>query len=454
MNHKGEAPQMKVRGILAAAVAAIGLATGVAACGSSDSGSGGKDNAGKTIEYWASNQGATIDQDNQVIKQAISRFTKQTGIKVHFKVIPWSDLWNNITTATTSGKGPDVLNIGNTWSASLQATGAFLPFDGDTLKAIGGKDKFLSTSYSASGAPGKTPTSVPLYGLSYGLFYNKKLFADAGLKPPKTWSEFVDTAKKLTKDTNGDGKPDQWGFAMEGGSITENSHFAFILGRQNGGELFDGNKPQFDSDPIVKGVSDYVDLIGQDKVADPGNAQYSDGTRTAAQFAKGKTGMMIWQNNAENNLKADGMKKSDYGVADLPVVDGSDTPIMTHVAGINLSVFQNTKNKDAALQFVKFMTSPQEQVTLNKSFGSLPVVKQAQSDPAFSNKNLQTFNGILADHAEPMPLIPEEGQMETIIGDAMKQLIAQAATKGSVSEDEVRSALKGANDKMAAAGGG
>ena len=74
---------------------------------------------------------------------------------VKFKVIRWADLFNNITTATTSGKGPDVLNIGNTWSASLQATGAFMPFDGDTLKAIGGKDKFLQTSFSASGAPGK-----------------------------------------------------------------------------------------------------------------------------------------------------------------------------------------------------------------------------------------------------------------------------------------------------------
>jgi multiple sugar transport system substrate-binding protein len=347
-----------------------------------------------------------------------------------------------------------VLNIGNTWSASLQATGAFMPFDGNTLKEIGGKDKFVQSSYSASGAPGKTPTSVPLYGLSYALFYNKKLFKEAGLKPPKTWSEFVDTAKKLTKDTNGDGKPDQWGFAMEGGSITENSHFAFILGRQNGGQLFDGSKPTFDSDPIVKGVSDYVNLIGRDKVADPGNAQYADGTRTAGQFAKGKTGMMIYQNNAENNLKSNGMSKSAYGVADLPVEDGSSTPIMTHVAGINLSVFTNTKKKAAALAFVKFLTSASEQVKLNQSFGSLPVVKQAQSDPAFSSPNLKTFNSILADHAEPMPLIAEEGQMETIIGDAMKQLIAQSATNGPVSDAQVKAALKAANDKMAAAAGG
>jgi len=443
------------RGIrMAAAGVLAALAVAVAGCGGDDEASGGKSNAGKTITYWASNQGATIDQDKEILTKAIARFKEQSGISVEFKVIPWADLFTNITTATTSGKGPDVLNIGNTWSATLQATGAFVPFEGEDLEAIGGKDKFLKTSFAASGAPGKEPTSVPIYGLSYGLFYNKKLFKEANLEPPKTWSEFLAAAKKLTKDTNGDGKPDQWGFVMEGASITENSHFAFILGRQNGGELFDGNKPTFTAPGIVKGVSDYVNLIGRDKVADPSNAEYADSTRSAGQFAKGKTGMLIYQNNAENNLKAAGMKASEYGVAEVPVADGSDTPIMTHVAGINVSVFSNSEKKDAALQFVKFLTSPEEQVTLNKAFGSLPVVAQASKDEAFATPNLETFNGILAEHAEPMPLIPEEGQMETFIGEALKQLISDSATKGPVSDAQVEAALKSANEKMAAAAGG
>jgi multiple sugar transport system substrate-binding protein len=440
----------------AALVALIAMALAVSACGSSDDDSsssadsgGGKAKAGTKITYWASNQGATIDQDNEVISKAAARFKEKTGIVVEHKVIPWSDLFTNITTATTSGKGPDVLNIGNTWSASLQATGAFLPFEGKDLEAIGGKEKFVQTSLSASGAPGKAPHSVPIYGLSYGLFYNKKMFKEANLEPPKTWTEFVAAGKKLT-----DPSKDQWGMVIEGSSISEGAHFAFILGRQNGGKLFEGTKPTFDSAPIVKGVSDYVNLIGKDKIVNPSNAQYADGTRSSAQFAKGKTGMLIQQNNGENNLKSEGMAKSEYGIAEVPVMDGSSTPIMTHVAGINISIFTNTKQKDAALQFVKFMTSPDEQVTLNQAFGSLPVVTAAQSNEAFQTENLKTFNGILAEHAEPMPLIPEEGQMETFIGTALKGLVAKAATKGDVSEAEVKAELTKANEKMVAAAGG
>ena len=86
-----------------------------------DSGS----DAGTTLTYWASDQGTSLDNDKQVLAPALAKFQKQTGIKVNVEVIPWSDLLNRILAAATSGQGPDVLNIGNTWSASLQATGAF-----------------------------------------------------------------------------------------------------------------------------------------------------------------------------------------------------------------------------------------------------------------------------------------------------------------------------------------
>ena len=220
-----------------------------AACGgsdkssSSDSSSGAKASRVRRSSYWASNQ-ARDDRPRTTRSSGRDRAAsqQQSGVKVKFKVIPWSDLWNNITTATTSGKGPDVLNIGNTWSASLQATGAFMPFDGDTLKAIGGKDKFVQTSYSASGAPGKTPTSSRSTASPTCSSTTRSCSSRPASQPPKTWSEFVDTAKKLTKPPDAVRRG-----LVEGGSITENSHFAFILGRQNGGQLFDGNKPTFDS---------------------------------------------------------------------------------------------------------------------------------------------------------------------------------------------------------------
>lgn len=414
-------------------------------------GCGGGSEGGNGITYWASNQGATIDQDNKILGEAIREFKKQTGISVNFKVIPWSDLYNNILTATTSGQGPDVLNIGNTWSASLQTTGAFLPFDGEMLDQIGGKSKFVSTSFAASGATGETPTSVPLYGLSYGMFYNKKMLQDAGINaPPKTWDDFVAAAKELT------GGGDRWGMAVEGASVTENAHWAFFLGKQYGGDLFtEGGKPTFDSPPIVEAVTQYVNFVGQEKIASRTCAEYSDGTLGPTDFADGKAAMIIYQNNAERVLRTSGMPEEEYGVAKVPLPDpmpSGGEPIMSHVAGINISVFQNAANQEGALEFIKFLTGDDQQTKLNQSFGSLPITKDAREAQQFSSAKLEVFNDILSNNAEPMPLIPEEGKMETLIGDAVKQLFAEAATSGSVSEGQVKQALTEANQKMAAGG--
>ncbi|WP_426506406.1 ABC transporter substrate-binding protein [Dactylosporangium sp. McL0621] len=157
----------------------------VAACGKPAAGP-------KTLVYWASNQGPSLDFDRAALQPQLDEFEQQTGVHVRLEVVPWSDLLDRLMAATKDDGGPDVVNIGNTWSASLQATGAFVPFDGRTLDKVGGRDRFVPNALAAAGAPGTPPSAVPLYSLSYALYYNKRMFAEAGIaNPPKTWDELV-----------------------------------------------------------------------------------------------------------------------------------------------------------------------------------------------------------------------------------------------------------------------
>ena len=96
------------------------------------------------------------------------------------------------------------------------------------------------------------------------------------------------------------------------------------------------------------------------------------------------------------------------------------------------------------------MTSRAEQVKLNKLYTSLPVVKDAYSDPAFNSPEMQTFETILAQHAAPMPLIPQDGQMETVMGGALKQLLAAAASGKPVNTSDIEAQLSDANQTMKA----
>src|SRR5689334_21052736 len=179
---------MHITRTTAAAAVAAALIASATACGGGSSTDGSGDGGSKTLTYWASNQGSSLENDKEVLEPELKKFEKQTGIKVKLEVVPWSDLLNRILAATTSGQGPDVLNIGNTWSASLQATGALLPWDEKNFGKIGGKDRFVESALGSAGAAGKDPAAVPLYSMAYALYYNKQIFADAGIsKPPATW---------------------------------------------------------------------------------------------------------------------------------------------------------------------------------------------------------------------------------------------------------------------------
>ncbi|MEU6604310.1 sugar ABC transporter substrate-binding protein [Streptomyces shenzhenensis] len=436
-----------MRSIRAAAVGAVtmSLALAASACGGGSSG-GGSNDSPKTLTYWASNQGAGIAVDKKVLQPELDKFEKQTGIKVKLEVVPWSDLLNRILTATTSGQGPDVLNIGNTWSASLQATGALLPWDAQHLDKIGGKDRFVDSALGSTGAEGQDPAAIPLYSMAYALYYNKEIFAAAGIdKPPATWDELVADGRKIkAKGASVLG--------AEGANVSENIHHVFVFAKQHGADFFTADgKPDFTDDNVVAAVKSYVDLMAKDKVIPTGDAEYAQ-NQSVSDFAKGEQAMLLWQ-SAAANLKSQGMGEDTYGIAPVPVrsgTPGTGTGINSMVAGINIAVFKNSDNLDGATEFVKFMTSDEEQTILNKAYTSIPPVRNAQEDAAFNTPANAVLKDTLTKSAAALPQVAAESQFETAVGTAVKELFADAAAGRAVTTDSVRAELEKAQQQMPA----
>ena len=436
---------VRIRTLTAAISVALLAVTGLAGCGS-----GGRSDP-NTITYWASNQGSSLQQDRDILTPELAEFTKQSGIKVNLEVIPWSDLLDRITNATTSGEGPDVVNIGNTWSASLQATGAFVEFDDATLGKIGGKAKFLETSLSSTGAPGKTATSVPLYGLSYALFYNKQAFADAGItSPPSNWTQFVADAKKLTNPAAG-----KYGLSLAGASYTENVHFAFILGKQHGGNYFDqAGNPTFATPQNVAAIRQYLNLLAADKVTTPGSVENSTTPEAVTDFTAGRAAMIMGQTGVITAIATNGMQPSAYGVAPLPILDPlppGGEQINSHVAGINIAAFKD-KNTDGALKFINFMTGKAEQVRINQKYSALPVTSDAATDPIFQNPTTKIFLDVLKTTSAPMPMVTNEAQFETTVGSGVSSLIAQLVGGKTITDDDIKATLTAAQQKLTGGG--
>ncbi|MFE5025934.1 ABC transporter substrate-binding protein [Streptomyces sp. NPDC056656] len=429
---------------LASSAVVVSLLAAATACGGGSSDEGSNESP-KTLTYWASNQGPNVEADKKILQPELDKFEKQTGIKVKLEVVPWSDLLTRILTATTSGEGPDVLNIGNTWSSSLQATGALVPWDQKNFDKIGGKDRFVESALGSTGAQGKDPAAVPLYSMAYALYYNKAMFKEAGItEPPKTWDELTADGAKISKG----GK---WGLGAEGSNLSNNIHQVFVLAKQHGGDFFTADgKADFTNDAAVAAVKQYVDMMGTDKIIAPGNAEYAK-NQSLSDFSKGKTAMVLWQ-AAATTFKSQGMQDDEWGVAPVPVqsgAPGAGKATNSMVAGINLAVFKNTKNIDGSMKFVKFMTSDAEQKLLCKTYGSIPPVKAAQSDPAFDRPELKVLRETLATSATALPQVSDESQFETSVGTAVKNLFAQAANGKKLSTADVKAELTKAQQQMA-----
>ncbi|MEK0100285.1 extracellular solute-binding protein, partial [Streptomyces sp. A475] len=262
--------------------------------------------------------------------------------------------------------------------------------------------------------------------------------------PPKTWDELTADGAKISKGGT-------WGLGAEGSNLSNNIHQVFVLAKQHGGDFFTADgKADFTNDAAVAAVKQYVDMMATDKIIAPGNAEYAK-NQSLSDFSKGKTAMVLWQ-AAATTFKSQGMKDDEWGVAPVPVQSGqpgSGKATNSMVAGINLAVFKNTKNIDGSLKFVKFMTSDAEQKLLCKTYGSIPPVKAAQSDPAFDRPELKVLRDTLATSATALPQVSNESQFETSVGTAVKNLFAQAANGKKLSTADVKAELTKAQQQMA-----
>jgi multiple sugar transport system substrate-binding protein len=138
----------------------------------------------------------------------------------------------------------------------------------------------------------KRQYALPIDVHPIGLYYNTKLFKDAGIvdaqgeaKPPRTWEEFLDAARRMTKDTNGDGRPDQWGFVF----TWQRTNWLTIAG-QFGAEILapDGKTSTLNSPQNLRALQLMHDLIYKYKVAPK-----PEGVDAWLAFRQGKVAMAL-----------------------------------------------------------------------------------------------------------------------------------------------------------------
>jgi multiple sugar transport system substrate-binding protein len=181
-----------------------------------------------------------------------------------------ADFYTKLQTNLAGGTAPDLFWLSQEYIAGYAEKGALLDIS-DRLAAddrpAAKLDDYFEPVLQTAQYDGKT-FGLPWIAQPVMLYYNPQLFADAGVEPPSdswTWDDFKAAAEKLTKDTDGDGKADQFGTAFNSWPPIH----MFIW--QAGGEVISEDKATspIDSPEALAGANFYADIIYNPKYAAP-----------------------------------------------------------------------------------------------------------------------------------------------------------------------------------------
>ena len=218
--------------------------------------------------------------------------------------------------------------------------------------------------------------AMPSQGDAMFMYYRKDLLAKYGVAEPKTWDELAAAAKKIT---SGEGNANLQGLSIQGAPI-EGAVCTFLLPYWGQGKQFNdaGGKLTLDKAAAVKGLNAWLSMVDQGVIKK--NVAEVKTPDTVNEFKAGQVVFAINWGFAWDVFKdaADSQVKGKVGVMPLPAVAGGKSA--TCVGGWQWAVSAFSKNKPAAAQLVKYMSTPEASKFLAREGSLLPVFQSVYTD--------------------------------------------------------------------------
>jgi multiple sugar transport system substrate-binding protein len=330
---------------------------------------------------------------------------------------------------------PDVFTQDIIWIAEFAAAKWALPLD-EYFNAEVMKEYFPGVVQACTWQ-GKL-TALPWFIDSGMLYYRKDLLDELGTKAPETWNDLVDTAKKL----NASGKA-KFGFLWQGkqAEVLVCDLVSFI--GSNDGTILqpDGKTVAIADDAAVEAVQLMHDLIKKYQVT-PEDVLSWDEEPSRAPFTSGQAAFLRnW--SYVFKVAQDGSTSTVVGkVGVVPLPHFPNKKSAACLGGYQYGVNASSKNKDAAIEFVRWMSSPETQLRFATTLGLCPTRASVLDDPQIAQE--QPFMPQLKSvfiGAIPRPVTPKYPQVSLVL----QSEISKAITTG-----DVKGALQSAKDKIQA----
>ncbi|MEO3926860.1 sugar ABC transporter substrate-binding protein [Micromonosporaceae bacterium B7E4] len=392
-----------MRRSMAAATGIIGVAAILLSGCTAD---GGSDGGVAKITFAASTFGDP--GRGPLLNQWLEEFNKsQNDVQVSAAAVPYPTFGQTVLTQMGSGQGPDLIRFDMPEFEAASDAGLIAPLDDlvDVSKytLLKQPDQFVVHDGVRHG--------IIFEASNYAMFYN----ADLVPNPPKTYEQFLATAKSLTKG-------DVFGLAFRQTEAEEagvwQDIFNYVYGF--GGKWSDGKTLTINSPENLKGLQAYKDLYDA-KVIPRG----ADAATFRRMFAEGKVGMEL--NNGGYVTATRGQNPGlKFSVAPIPFPVRSQGAILAPIV-----INEASEEKEAAAAFIRWTLEPANQVKLQEILGASSVATVTQRSAGSLEKTpfLPVFDG-LTESSLPQIVLGFEAKTPDIRKVVVQNVIA--ALQGQV----------------------
>ncbi|MBM2614295.1 sugar ABC transporter substrate-binding protein [Actinoplanes sp. LDG1-06] len=385
-----------MRRILAVTAIASLLAS-VAACGGDDDngGSGGGNitaegaDDGTELALWTR---APLELQAKALVEAYNKSHKN---QVKLTIVPNDDYVAKVGAAAGSGDLPDLFAADIVYVPNWTKAGLFADLT-DRIKLLPYADKINQGHLQAGTFEDKEYVLPFVLDLSV-IFYNKKLYKEAGLDPekgPTTIDEFKEQALAIQKLK----KPGVFGTYFGGNCGGCNVFTWFPMIWASGEEVMnpEGTQSRLDGTAAQKVYATWRELQEAGAIA-PG-AKDETGATWVAAFQQGKVGVMPYP----ATLLSTAAKTVDVGVVPIPGVNGGAS---TFVGGDGIGISKDSKKSEQAWNFLSWMTSEAAQVDVLAANDS-SVSRTDLADNKYSQKDprVVTVNKVAASPQSKTPV--------------------------------------------------
>ncbi len=323
------------------------------------------------------------------LKQMIADFeAANPGIKVTVEPQDFAQMPAKFYLGHRTGGNPDIVWIDAKNLAGLERSGSGADLDALVTKnwSQADRDDYYAKSAWDAALFGKTRMALPIFNGGSMIYYRKDLLAKAGIDPKSltTWDAILKAAKKLTVDSDNDGRVDVWGFGMPLSPLkTEASPIYISLLEKPDALYTDGCKAHFATELGAKGLTYTADLITKEKVT-PQEALVLNVDDITDQFIAGRYAIAIGSNLRYSVVRSRAtFGKDNFDIMKWPSWTGQK-PGATPLSGWWVAIWKNSKHQAEAAKFVDYMLGPKGVMLWSTTGGQVPTRSSIRTDKALA----------------------------------------------------------------------